>query len=79
MQSWKPRVDCTTFETRTQSDGPKPNENVIPDKVYCLPITRHTGLTTTISRPAGWALQLLLRLAALAIFPGRAILLRPTV
>jgi transposase len=22
------------FETRTQSGGPKPNENLIPDKVY---------------------------------------------
>src|SRR6266542_4091321 len=34
MQSWKQPVDCTTFETRTQSGGPKPNENLIPDKVY---------------------------------------------
>src|SRR6266536_4274343 len=33
MQSWKQPVDCTTFETRTQSGGPKPNENLIPDKV----------------------------------------------
>src|SRR5262245_42017065 len=36
MQSWKQPVDCTTFETRTQSGGPKPNENLIPDKVYCI-------------------------------------------
>src|SRR5437763_16108991 len=34
MQSWKRPVDCTTFETRTQSGGPKPNENLNPDKVY---------------------------------------------
>ncbi len=34
MQSWKRPVDCTTFVTRTQSGGSKPNENLIPNKVY---------------------------------------------
>src|SRR5262249_43772682 len=36
MQSWTQPVDCTTFETRTQSGGSKPNENLIPDKVYFM-------------------------------------------
>src|SRR4051812_17459114 len=34
MQSWKRPVDCTTSETRTRSGGSKPNENLIPEKVY---------------------------------------------
>jgi hypothetical protein len=29
-------VDCTTFEARTVSGGSKPNENLIPEKVYCI-------------------------------------------
>jgi hypothetical protein len=36
MQSWKQPVDCTTFETRTQSGGSEPNENLIPEKVYYM-------------------------------------------
>jgi len=34
MQSWKRPVDCTTSETRTVSGGSRPNENLIPEKVY---------------------------------------------
>src|SRR5207248_3353841 len=34
MQSWKRPVDCTTSETRTVNGGSKPNENLIPEKVY---------------------------------------------
>ena len=34
MRSWKRPVDCTMFETRTVSGGSKPNENLIPEKVY---------------------------------------------
>src|SRR5262245_34837652 len=34
MQSWKRSGDCTTSETRTISGGSKPNENLIPEKVY---------------------------------------------
>src|SRR5262249_12279850 len=53
MQSWTQPVDCTTFETRTQSGGSKPNENLIPDKVYyrtleadrMIPKRRNTKLT----------------------------------
>src|SRR3954447_25271586 len=35
MQSWKRPVDCTTSEARTVSEASKPNENLIPEKVYC--------------------------------------------
>src|SRR4051794_34740100 len=34
MQSWKRPVDCTTSEARTVSEAAKPNENLIPEKVY---------------------------------------------
>src|SRR5690348_6802597 len=34
IQSWKRPVDCTTFETRTQSGGSRTKENLIPEKVY---------------------------------------------
>src|SRR4051812_15134833 len=34
MQSWKRPVDCTTSEARTVSEASKPNENLIPEKVY---------------------------------------------
>ena len=44
MQSWKQPVDCTTFETKTQSGGSKPNENLIPDKVYCLRPGQHPDI-----------------------------------
>ena len=43
MQSWKRPVDCTTSEARTVSEASKPNENLIPEKVYWLaahPVSR---------------------------------------
>src|SRR5262249_38120236 len=37
MRSWRRPADCTTFETRDVSGGPKPNENLIPNKVSSRP------------------------------------------
>jgi hypothetical protein len=64
MQSWKRPVDCTTFETRTQSGGSKPNENLIPEKVYCRVFR---SFTVSFSR----ALMARIACMAWAAWPGR--------
>ena len=46
-------MDCTTFETKTQSGGSKTNENLIPEKVYYPPAYSSPELVALLPTSAG--------------------------